>query len=351
MEQPLFNPTSYLSSWSKDLEITKLNWISLPTPMSFDIYLEWLRQEKHGAMEYLRNHAQQKEQFSSLLSTAQSVISVLVRYRPHPRPQPTAKSFKISTYAQGEDYHLFLPKLLSQLIDKIQLDTPAFEYLIATDSRPILERDLAAQSGLGWIGKNACLIHPDEGSFFFLAEILTTLKVAQESPVMIPDHCGTCDRCIKACPTGALNQDRQLDARKCISYLTIESKEVPTSPLREQIQDWFFGCDICQDVCPWNQKVFRKKPEWESSSPHFHDDLAVLRFFLTASNKEIEKNWGHTPLIRARPRGLRRNAIIVAGNLKLTALEPEIRRFTDDPDLGSLAVWAIDQFANQAPAF
>lgn len=343
MEQPLFNPTSYLTSWSKDLAIAKLNWIQLPTPVSFSIYQEWIRQEKHGGMEYLRNQSPQKEHFSSQLNTAQSVITVLIRYRPHPRPQPTAKSFNISTYAQGEDYHLFLPKLLSKLIERIQPDTPPFEYLIATDSRPILERDLAAQSGLGWIGKNTCLIHPQEGSFFFLAEILTTLKITPKAPVMIPDHCGTCDRCITACPTGALSQDRQLDARKCISYLTIESKDIPPPSLREKIHDWFFGCDICQDVCPWNQKVFRKNPEWKNSSRYFKDDLAVLRFFLTASNKEIERDWGHTPLIRARPRGLRRNALVVAGNLKLIELEPQIQEWTCDPDLGSLAAWAMDR--------
>jgi epoxyqueuosine reductase len=217
-----------------------------------------------------------------------------------------------------------------------------------TDSSPVLERDLAYQAGLGWFGKNTCLIQRGQGSLFFIGEIYTDLAT---DPVntLIPDFCGTCDKCIQACPTNAIEKPRILNAQKCISYLTIESKKVPPMELREKINDWFFGCDICQTVCPWNEKVFKNQLETESKKTLNTKDreilIAELQFILNASGKKLQKEFQNSPLSRAGHFGLKRNAIIVASNQKLTELKPDILKYQHHAKLGELANWALSILA------
>ncbi len=189
---------------------------------------------------------------------------------------------------------------------------------------------------MGWIGKNTCLIHPKKGSLFFLGEIYTTLNLSS-ADLPMQDFCGTCRRCIEACPTKALIDDRKLDARKCISYLTIESKQVASVDLRQQSLDWLFGCDICQIVCPWNLKVHGK-------GAFQHDPLAQrkklveeLNWILTTSNKEIDRTLRVSPLARAGGRGLKRNALVVIANLKLTECLEAVNKLCEHERLGSLA--------------
>jgi epoxyqueuosine reductase len=332
-----------LKKWQDEYGFDLLSWIPLPRPLTFSFYSNWLEEQRHGDMAYLKAQSTLKEDPRHVFEQGKSLIVAGVRYKPHPEPlEPFPDSLRIAAYAKGRDYHLWLAEKLNKLAESIKSQNPTFEYMIATDSKPFLERDLAQQAALGWIGKNTCLIHPKEGSFFFLAEILTNLEITGPDLEPIPDFCGKCTRCLDACPTGALESPRLLDARKCISYWTIESKEVPPQELREKMGDWFFGCDICQDVCPWNEKVFRKRasPQTAPSEATLSEEL---RFFLTASNREMERQWGHTPLLRARPRGLRRNAILVAANKGLRELRPEIERWKEDAELGELARWALER--------
>ena len=295
-------------------------------------------------MNYLETQESLKEDLTRVFPQAESLFIVGVRYKPHPVKNAKQSALKVASYAQGRDYHDWLVEKLKKWSEELKKLHPEAEFFISTDSKPILERDLAQQAGLGWIGKNSCLIHPIEGSFFFIAEVLTNLKVSPASGLEpIPDFCGTCQRCMVACPTQALIAPKVLDSNKCISYWTIEAKAPAPLEIREKIGDLFFGCDICQDVCPWNEKVFRQKPLPAKPEPSRSEIIEELRFFLTASNKEIEKVWGSTPLIRARPRGLRRNAMVVAGNLKLKELTSEIKNLQTHPDLVELADWALSQ--------
>ncbi|MFN7727790.1 MAG: tRNA epoxyqueuosine(34) reductase QueG [Bdellovibrio sp.] len=329
-------------NWKSQFGFDLLAWAPLPQPTHFEFYSNWLKEQRHGDMTYLETHEPLKVHPNRIFGQARSLISVAVCYKPHPQALPeTPQGLRIASYAQGADYHFWLTERLTKLAEQLKSLTPGFEYLVAADSKPLLERDLARQLGLGWTGKNTCLIHPEQGSFFLLAELLTNLEVTDPQAIsLIPDFCGKCTRCIDACPTGALIDPRKLDATKCISYWTIESKSVAPEPLRSQIGAHFFGCDICQDVCPWNEKALRLKPKSDAIiDPETQEE--ELRFFLTASNRDIERRLGPSPVLRARPRGLRRNALIVVGNLKLQALAPEVQQWVQDEDLGELATWTL----------
>ncbi|MBX2996749.1 MAG: tRNA epoxyqueuosine(34) reductase QueG [Bdellovibrionaceae bacterium] len=337
-------------AWKEEFGFDLLAWAPLPQPTQFQFYSNWLKEQRHGDMKYLETHAPLKEDPARVFGEARSLISVAVLYKPHPEPLPeTPTGVRLAAYAQGGDYHDWLSARLTSFAEALKSQHPGLEYLVATDSKPLLERDLANQLGLGWTGKNTCLIHPKVGSFFLIGELLTNIDIADfTAPEPVPDFCGKCTRCMDACPTGAIVEPRKLDATKCISYWTIESKSIAPEPVRSQIGDWFFGCDICQDVCPWNEKALRLKPS--ALVPRSREqEIEDLRFFLTASNREIERRLGASPVLRGRPRGLRRNAMVVAGNLGLQDLKEEIARWTTDADLGELARWAFEKIS-RAPA-
>ncbi len=223
----------------------------------------WLQDGFHGEMKYMENHFEKRTDPRKLVDNAKSVISVLYNYYP-PKVQPE-NSYKISKYAYGRDYHLVVKEKLYKLFDYIKTLEPEAKARIFVDSAPVMEKVWAAKSGLGWIGKNTNLISKEHGSFLFIGEIIIDIELVADSP--IKDYCGNCTKCLDACPTKALSPYK-LDARKCISYLTIEKKgEIPEN-FKNQWNDWIFGCDICQDVCPWNSKAsvhserdFKPKPE------------------------------------------------------------------------------------------
>lgn len=343
----------------KILDVMKgLNWTlhgmaPLSTGSNLEHYRHWLEQDLHGEMSYLKEHLSLKEDPSQLSSyfkqdLSQPVLrSALVfakNYVPHPRPNSAFGSLKTAYYAQGEDYHHWLQDDLEKLAEKLREEYPQDVFLPATDSKPILERDLAARAGLGWVGKNTCLINPKEGSLFLIGEILTSLQVTQTA-APIPDFCGKCQKCLEICPTQAFVAPRVLDARKCISYLTIESRQVPELALREKMQDWFFGCDLCQTTCPWNQKAFSflkgLEHQKKLSTQERQNLISELQFLLESSGKAIEKKVIGTPLKRAGPFGLRRNALIIIGNLKLQELTLFVEKFVADERLGELAQWTL----------
>ena len=209
----------------------------------------WLYQKRHGTMRYMENHFDKRLDPRRLVDGAQSVVSLLLNYHPK-RELPTAK-YKIAAYAYGEDYHFVIKRKLKALLRFIRDEIGAVHGRAFVDSAPVLDKAWAVRSGLGWIGKNSNLISKQVGSFFFIAEVILDLELAYDQPVT--DHCGSCTRCLDACPTEAIIQPYVVDGSKCISYFTIERKEALPEAMKGKWENWIFGCDICQSVCPWNR--------------------------------------------------------------------------------------------------
>lgn len=210
----------------------------------------WLKSGFHGEMKYMENYFDKRLDPTLLVPDAKSVISLSYDYFPLEEISSVG-NFKISKYAYGEDYHEVIKKILAEMVAELQEEIGAFGFRIFVDSAPVLERAWAKKSGIGWVGKNANLITKSKGSFFFLAEIICDIEVAEDFPVK--DYCGSCRRCIDACPTQAIVSEKVVDANKCISYATIELRNEIPDQFKAKIDDWMFGCDICQDVCPWNR--------------------------------------------------------------------------------------------------
>lgn len=325
--------------------------VPLERPLSFELYQEWLKEGLHGEMQYLADHAPIKENPQRQWPRAQSALVFAMPYYPHPEARELPiKASRISMYAKGMDYHFWLKERMQQLCHTLKSVLPDEEFIPFTDSTPVLERDLARKAALGWVGKNTCLIHPKKGSLFFIGEIYTSLKIENEI-APLPDFCGTCTRCIDICPTQALVSPRKMDARKCISYLTIESRQAPAEELRSQIGDWLFGCDLCQTVCPWNQKVFKNqlevRPMLDLSGEQNSALISDLRYLLESSGKKLEKDFYGTPMARAGSFGLKRNAMIVAANKGYQELAPHVKPYIDHPKLGELAQWVLKRFQSE----
>jgi epoxyqueuosine reductase len=320
---------------------------ALERPMSFSFYEEWLKKGHHASMEYLVTHGPMKEQPDKLLPQARSALVVAVDYVPHPAPadeetQGRLERLNVARYARGQDYHFWLLDRLSKAAAQLQIEFPGESFMCMTDSKPVLERDLAYRAGLGWVGKNTCLIDEKRGSFFLIGEIYTTLAL-EASVDLAPDRCGTCTRCIDACPTGAIAAPRELDARKCISYWTIEAKaiEVDQTHLKNGASDLgthYFGCDICQTVCPWNRKVISgTEADAQAESSKLSLMIEDLRWILTAPTRQIEGSFKNISLNRLRAYQHRRNALNVVHNNKLTELIDEVHGLTEDERLGAWA--------------
>lgn len=236
----------------------------------------WIEKGHHGDMGYLERNRQKRYDPRKLVENTRSIITVLFNYFP---PEELKSSrYKLSKYAYGQDYHYVLRERLQQLLQFIEQSTGKLEARVFTDSAPVLDRAWAKKSGLGFIGKNSCLIHPRKGSFFFIGHVFLPVKVPF-NPAPVTDYCGTCTRCIDACPTGALVSAHELDARKCISYLTIEYRGELPKKRKPQFEGWIFGCDICQDVCPWNR----------FSKPHKEPLFALSDELKAMQDKDWEK--------------------------------------------------------------
>ena len=210
----------------------------------------WLARGHHGKMAYMENHFDKRLDPRILVPGARSVIVLLHNY--YPKQKQPADTYQIAKYAYGKDYHFVLKDKMRQLVRWMEAEIGQIVYRVFTDSAPVLERQWAQRAGLGWIGKNSLLLRPGKGSFHFIAEIITDVELTYDPPATF-DRCGRCTRCIDACPTQAILPDRTIDARRCISYLTIELKdEKLPQEFSGKWNDWIFGCDICQDICPWN---------------------------------------------------------------------------------------------------
>ncbi len=212
----------------------------------------WLRQGKQGEMRYMENYFDMRLDPRKLVEGSKSVISVLLNYYPE-KKQEDVNAPKISKYAYGKDYHFVIKDKLTEMVTKMQKEIGHFQARVFTDSAPIMDKVWAEKSGLGWMGKHTNLINKNMGSFFFIGEIISDLELDQDAPVK--DYCGTCTKCIDACPTDAITNAYMVDGSKCISYATIELKATLKIPdtFKQKMENWAFGCDICQDVCPWNR--------------------------------------------------------------------------------------------------
>ena len=245
----------------------------------------WLNKDYHGEMKYMENHFDKRLNPTLLVDGAKSVISLSYNYFPKVKIDEI-NNFKISKYAYGEDYHEVIKDVLKEMVAELQEEIGEFGFRVFVDSAPVLEKAWARKSGLGWVGKNANLITKKHGSFYFLAEIICDLEL--EYDLAVTDHCGSCRACIDACPTQAIVSDRIVDGSKCISYATIELKNEIPDYFNGKMDDWIFGCDVCQDVCPWNrfsaptlqekfapnfQKLNFRKNEWKELSQELFSEI------------------------------------------------------------------------------
>ena len=272
---------------------------------------EWLASGQAGNMHWMHKHVQKLVDVRELLPGARSVISVGLNYH-YPLEDGRAEepAGRIARYALGDDYHEVIKAKLHMLADVVRTAAPGCETKCGVDSTPILEREVAAAAGIGWIGKNTCVIHPRMGSWMFLGEVVTTAELEADRPMA--NHCGTCTRCIDACPTQAITQPYNLDARRCISYLTIEHRQELTPEQQGMIGDWLVGCDICQDVCPFN----RKAPE--STAREFRPRFAHARLSLAeVLQMDVEAyriKFRHSAVKRLKLPVLQGNARAIAAN-------------------------------------
>ena len=262
----------------------------------------FLNSNFHGEMHYMENYFDKRLDPTLLVSGSKSVISLSYNYFPKEYISPL-NNFKISKYAYAEDYHEIIKEILREMVAELQEEIGDFHCRIFVDSAPVLERSWARKSGIGWVGKNANLITKQSGSFYFLAEIICDLELDFDSPTT--DHCGTCRKCIDACPTDAIVSEKIIDGSKCISYATIELKnEIPES-FTNKMEDWMFGCDICQDVCPWNRfSVPHSQPKFEPNE--------FLKNFRKGEWKELTQDvfseiFKKSPVKRTKFAGLKRN--------------------------------------------
>lgn len=317
-------------------------------PPHFDTYQNWVQAGRHGDMAYLGDERaiERRADPRRILPECRSILVVGMPYDPPPAPplnDPTPRG-RVAAYAMGDDYHLVIPPRLERLVAflEAQVGHPV-SHRIYTDTGPVLERDLAQRAGLGWIGKNTCLISPQHGSYFLLGEILLGLDLPFDAPI-VSDHCGTCTRCIDACPTGCILPDRTLDARRCISYLTIENKGDIPEDLRPLMGEWVFGCDICQMVCPWNKRFARQitdsafAPREGLPFPSIEEDLQL-------SPQEFNRKFKDSPLKRAKRRGYQRSLAVAAGNSGKRKLLPMLEKTKghDEPLVARHAEWAAQQ--------
>jgi epoxyqueuosine reductase len=330
----------------------------------FERMREWLEQGYAGEMGYMHRQAEARRHPDSILPEVRSVIMVGMNYKPAAEGDtetrrygdtekeaadlslspclPVSLSAQLARYARGDDYHQVLWRKLHQLLEWIQEEVPDCRGRGVVDTAPLLERDFARRAGLGWFGKNTMLLNKRLGSYFFLGALLLDLELTADPPHEA-SHCGTCTACLDACPTQAFVEPGVLDSRRCISYLTIELRGPIPEELRAPMSDWLFGCDVCQEVCPWNSKA---PPGVEPALQARNDLIAIdLGELLSLSEEQFRQRFRGTALMRAKRQGLLRNAAIVLGNLGDPAALPALHQALTDPDpvIREAAQWAIQR--------
>jgi epoxyqueuosine reductase len=317
------------------------------SPEGIGHFQQWLSAGYAGEMEYLPARADAYTHPRHVLDGVRSILMLAINYRtvePAP-PQPAAG--RVSRYAWGTDYHTLVRERLRELADFLRGKAPTARVRTVVDTAPLLERELAQLAGLGWIGKNTLLLNKHAGSWFFLSALLTDLELDYDQP-HAADHCGTCRACLDACPTDAFVDAYVLDARKCISYLTIESRQPIPHALRGPIGDWLFGCDICQEVCPWNHRA--PLADEERFEPLSGQTILDLTELFDLDEAAFRARFRHTPLWRPKRRGLLRNAAIVLGNQIAPGAENALIRGLNDEEslVRGASAWALGRYENGA---
>lgn len=317
-------------------------------PPHLSTFERWLEAGRHGEMGYLADEPARSRRADArlILPECQSILVLAAPYADpksaeaseEPGPGPSGR---VAAYAWGDDYHNVFPPRLRELVtfieEQVGRPVPNRYY---TDTGPVLERDLAQRAGLGWIGKNTCLINPKHGSYFLLAEILLGLELEPDPPFRT-DHCGTCTRCIQACPTSCILPDRTIDARRCISYLNIELKDEVPEKLRPMLGDWVFGCDVCQTVCPWNRFASPDGDVSFAPRPDVPNPNLITELELTP--EKFNRKFKNSPLKRAKRRGYLRNVAVAAGNSQDKTTIPALENAKEDDELlvREHAAWAL----------
>ena len=316
------------------------------TPLPRAAFLDaWLGDGRAGDMAYLARRTAERVDPRHAFPWARSVVSLAWPYRPPPPPpagwQQTLTG-RIAAYAYGPDYHTRVGAALDALVTRLGAAFEGARFRPYVDTGAVLEREWAMRAGLGWIGRNTLLPHRAAGSYFFLAELFTDLEL---EPAPLPqDHCGTCTRCVAACPTGALEGDYTMDPRRCIAYLTIEHRGPIPAPLRPHLENWVFGCDLCQEVCPWNGAAREPAADgWLAPS---------LPALLALDADGFRARFGRTAVTRAKRRGLLRNVAVALGNSGNRAAVPAlVAALTDsEPLVRGHAAWALGRLGGAAAA-
>ncbi len=319
-----------------------------PMP-ELDFYKEWIEAGYAGKMAYLARNADKKQDITRVVPEARTVIvCAKIYHTEQPLSTECADSKRgwISRYSWGDDYHDILQNQLFDLTDFIKQETPGeFVSRLYVDTGPVVDRVYAKYAGIGWFGKNTCIINQQKGSWFFLGEIITNLELETDAPA--PDRCGSCRRCIDACPTDAILEPYVLDSRLCISYLTIELRDDMPVELREGIGNHVFGCDICQDVCPWNRKADAvQEAAFQPREGLINPDLQELA---DLSLEEFRQKFQGSPVKRAKYRGFLRNVAVAMGNSGASSFIPTLERLalSEDTLVAEHARWALDKIESK----
>jgi epoxyqueuosine reductase len=332
-----------LVSFAREIGFDSCRVAACNVPAHANDFREWLRDGAHGEMSYMQRGEEKRCDPQSILPGARSVVVLALNYFQGRTPDRGMAKGKIARYAWGEDYHDVIEAKLNR-IDEF-LRSFGGQQKCYVDTGPLLERDHAAQGGIGWHGKSTMLIDERLGTWFFLAEVLTTLELPLDEPV--PDRCGTCHRCITACPTGAITAPHRLDARRCISYLTIELKTAIPVDLRPLMGDRIFGCDDCLDACPWNR--FAKESRESAFSARRSTNGMLLREYLDLTDAEFRALFRKSPIGRIKRRGFLRNVCVALGNVGDQSDLPALERAAADPEplIAEHAAWAIQQIRDR----
>lgn len=319
---------------------------SADPPAGFAHFRGWLDKGYAGTMHYLARHASLRAAPSGLMPDVRSVVVVGALYRtPGAVPAADRLTGRVSCHAWGDDYHEWMRERLRRLLAFVQSQRPC-QGRVCVDTAPVLERDLAQRAGLGWIGKNTMLIHRELGSYLFLGELLLSIPLEPDPPAR--SRCGTCTRCVDACPTGALVADHQLDARRCLSYLTIELKGAIPTAQRGDLGEWVYGCDLCQEACPWNRHAPASgHSAFEARSGLAPPDLIEL---LRLSADQYRSAFRGSAMRRAKRAGLMRNVAVVLGNRGDVRAVPALALALRDPEplVRRHAAWALGRIGGPA---
>lgn len=338
-----------IGTWAQELGFPVMGVTHRTSPQHFEAFQRWLQRGYAGSMHYLAARQDAYQHVDAILPGCRSVLVFAIPYSKEATAHHDGRG-RVARYAScTHDYHDVLRKKLKTLAQRIRQHYPHVHSRGIVDTAPLLERDFANLAGLGWIGKNTLLLTRTLGSYVFLATLLTTLELESDSPFET-HHCGSCRACLDACPTQAFPEPFQLDATKCISYLTIEHRGDIDSDHRQPWKDWLFGCDICQEVCPWNRKPNPSVIEEFLPQPAFQSLDLIETLQLT--QEQFDERFRKHPLARTQYKGLLRNAMISAWNQKLDSAKPILMAWSHstDADLASLATELLSQWERPTKA-